>query len=151
MARMGRPVRPIWAWDLVWVGAARWITCGLEEVYRFTSRPVMVRGHRFWNILGLWDEALTGLRKVRQEVGALDSIGVETWGVDFELVNAQGLLRAPGYPVHVNQHALPTLRARADARWTMIHCSRSTLRMGQRATWDEAAKRFAALTATRPL
>ncbi len=74
----------------------------LDEVHRFPNRPVMARGHRFWNLLGLWDETLTGLRKARQEAGALDSIGVDTWGVDYGLVNARGLPRA--LPVHYRDH-----------------------------------------------
>jgi len=65
----------------------------LEEVYRFPNRPVMLRGHRFWNILALWDETLTGLRKARQAAGTLDSIGVDTWAVDYGLVDAQGFLQ----------------------------------------------------------
>ncbi len=64
----------------------------LEEAHRFPNRSVMVRGHRFWNILALWDEVLTGLRKARKLVGTLDSVGVDTWGVDYGLVNAQGFL-----------------------------------------------------------
>ncbi|MHB8595719.1 MAG: rhamnulokinase [Ktedonobacteraceae bacterium] len=64
----------------------------LEEVYRFANRPVMLRGHRFWNILTLWDETLTGLRKARTLAGTLDSIGVDTWAVDYGLVDAHGFL-----------------------------------------------------------
>src|SRR2546422_8438601 len=64
----------------------------LEEVHRFPNRPVTLRGHRFWNILGLWDDILTGLRKARQVAVTLDSIGVDTWGVDYGLVDAQGFL-----------------------------------------------------------
>src|SRR5947209_3218289 len=64
----------------------------LEEVHRFANRSVMLRGHRFWNILGLWDEMLAGLRKARQTAGSLDSIGVDTWGVDYGLVDANGFL-----------------------------------------------------------
>lgn len=68
----------------------------LEEVHRFPNRPVMLRGHRFWNILALWDEVLTGLRKARKLAGTLESIGIDTWGVDYGLVDAQGfLLGAP--------------------------------------------------------
>jgi sugar (pentulose or hexulose) kinase len=48
----------------------------LEEVHRFPNRPVMLRGHRFWNILALWDETLTGLRKARQLAGTLDSVSL---------------------------------------------------------------------------
>ena len=66
---------------------------GLEEVHRFTNRPVLLRGHRFWNILALWDETLTGLRKARQMAGTLDSLGVDTWGVDYGLVDARCFLQ----------------------------------------------------------
>jgi len=64
----------------------------LEEVHRFPNRPVMLHGHRFWNVLGLWDEMLAGLRKARQVAGTLDSIGVDTWGVDYGLVDSHGFL-----------------------------------------------------------
>lgn len=64
----------------------------LEEVHRFPNRPVTLRGHRFWNILGLWDETLTGLRKARQAAGSFESIGVDTWAIDYGLVDAHGFL-----------------------------------------------------------
>ena len=71
---------------------------GLEEVHRFANRPVMLRGHRFWNILALWNETLMGLRKARKLAGILDGIGIDTWGVDYGLVDAQGFLL--GQPFH---------------------------------------------------
>ena len=64
----------------------------LEEVHRFPNRPVTLHGHRFWNMLGLWDEILAGLRKARKLVGTLDSIGVDTWGVDYGLMDTNGFL-----------------------------------------------------------
>jgi rhamnulokinase len=64
----------------------------LEEVHRFANRPVLIHGHRFWNILSLWNETLAGLRKARLLAGALDSIGVDTWAVDYGLVDTRGLL-----------------------------------------------------------
>jgi rhamnulokinase len=66
----------------------------LDEVHRFPNRAVMVRGHRLWNMLGLWDEVLAGLRAARQGAGSFESVGVDAWGVDYGLVNSQGLLRA---------------------------------------------------------
>ena len=66
----------------------------MEEVHRFANRSVILRGHRFWNILALWDETLTGLRKARQMAGSLDSIGVDSWAVDYGLVDAHGFLLA---------------------------------------------------------
>src|SRR5579883_3296405 len=66
----------------------------LTEVHRFANRPVVVHGHRFWNIFALWEEMLAGLRKARQFVGELDSIGVDTWAVDYGLVYARGFLQS---------------------------------------------------------
>lgn len=74
----------------------------LEEVYRFPNRPVSLRGHRFWNVLDLWSNVRAGLRKARQVAGTLDSIGVDTWAVDYGLVDARGLLR--GQPFHYRDH-----------------------------------------------
>lgn len=74
----------------------------LDEVHRFPNRPVIVRGHRLWNMLGLWDETIAGLRKAYQTSGKLESIGVDTWGVDYGLVNSQGLLQA--LPFHYRDH-----------------------------------------------
>ena len=74
----------------------------LEEIHRFPNRPVMLHGHRFWNMLGLWDEILVGLRKARQAAGTLDSIGVDTWGVDYGLVDANGFLL--GQPFQYRDH-----------------------------------------------
>ena len=64
----------------------------LEEAHRFRNRPVTLHGHRFWNMLALWDEMLIGLRKARQVADSLDSIGADTWGVDYGLVDAHGFL-----------------------------------------------------------
>ncbi len=64
----------------------------LQEVHRFPNRPVMLHGHRFWNMLSLWDEVLAGLRKARRLAGSLDSIGVDTWGIDYGLVDTSGFL-----------------------------------------------------------
>jgi len=74
----------------------------LEEAHRFPNRPVRLRGHRFWNVLALWDETLTGLRKARQMAGSLDSIGADTWGVDYALVNPHGFLL--GQPFQYRDH-----------------------------------------------
>ncbi len=77
-------------------------TLRLEEVYRFANRPVALRGHRFWNVLALWDEVLVGLRRARLLAGGLDSIGVDTWGVDYGLVDASGFLL--GQPFQYRDH-----------------------------------------------
>ncbi len=87
---------------------------GLEEVYRFPNRPVTLHGHRFWNMLGLWNEILAGLRKARQTAGTLDSIGVDTWGVDYGLVDANGFLL--GQPFQYRDHRTDGVMEQVFAR-----------------------------------
>lgn len=74
----------------------------LEEAHRFSNRPALLHGHRFWNMLGLWDEILAGLRKASNLAGTLDSIGIDTWGVDYGLVDARGFLL--GQPFQYRDH-----------------------------------------------
>lgn len=69
----------------------------LQEVHRFPNRAVRVRDHLHWNVLALWEEVLVGLGKAAAE-GALASVGVDTWGVDFALLDANGDLL--GIPYH---------------------------------------------------
>jgi rhamnulokinase len=92
----------------------------LHETHRFPNRPIMVRGHRLWNMLGLWEETLTGLRKARQDSGKLDSIGVDAWGVDYGLINSQGLLRT--LPFHYRDH-----RTNGVMEEVLAHTPRETI------------------------
>ena len=86
----------------------------LEEIHRFPNRPVTIHGHLFWNILDLWDETLIGLRKARQVTGTLDSIGVDTWGVDYGLVDARGF--PLGNPFQYRDHRTDGVMEQVFAR-----------------------------------
>ncbi len=86
----------------------------LQVVHRFPNRPSLLRGHRCWDMQGLWDETLIGLRKARQAAGSLDSIGVDTWGVDYGLVDSQGLLS--GNPYQYRDHRTDGMMERVFAR-----------------------------------
>lgn len=74
----------------------------LEELSRFPNRPIEVRGHQFWNVPGLWKDVLAGLEKAREQTGSIASVGVDTWGVDYGLVDSHGLL--VGLPYHYRDH-----------------------------------------------
>ncbi|MFQ3567548.1 MAG: rhamnulokinase family protein [Aggregatilineales bacterium] len=63
----------------------------LHEVHRFTNGPVRVRGGLFWDVLRLYSEIKTGLRAAQDRFGAsIASLGIDTWGVDFGLLDAAG-------------------------------------------------------------
>jgi rhamnulokinase len=63
----------------------------LEEIHRFQNRMVQIHGSFYWNVFGLFEELKTGLRKCITEFGIQpDSIGINTWGVDYSLLNREG-------------------------------------------------------------
>ena len=71
----------------------------LEEIYRFANRPVRVGEHLYTDVLNLWAEMQTGLQKAVAHSGdSLASMGVDTWGVDFALLDGQDHLL--GNPFH---------------------------------------------------
>ncbi|MDD2970695.1 MAG: rhamnulokinase [Lachnospiraceae bacterium] len=72
-------------------------TISLEEIHRFANEPVTVNGTMYWDILRLFHELKQGLLKAKHK-GSIDSIGVDTWGVDFGLLDKKGNLLAN--PVH---------------------------------------------------
>ncbi len=65
----------------------------LEELHRFPNTPVRVHSALYWDTLRLWHEMQQGLAVVgRERHLKLDGIGVDTWGVDFALLGADGAL-----------------------------------------------------------
>ena len=65
----------------------------LTEIHRFTNQMQLVNGHYFWNIFSLFNELKTGLKKCVKEYGIQpESIGVDTWGVDFVHLTKEGLI-----------------------------------------------------------
>ena len=71
----------------------------LEEIHRFANGPVRVLDGLHWDVLRLWAEVKRGLGLAVQAHGAdLLSVGLDTWGVDFGLLAADGTLL--GNPYH---------------------------------------------------
>ncbi len=60
----------------------------LEQMHRFPNGPVRLGGTLRWNLIGLWSEIQNGLREAQSKIGQTAvSVGVDTWGVDFVLMN----------------------------------------------------------------
>ena len=65
----------------------------LTEIHRFENQMQYINGHFFWNIFSLFNELKTGLKKCIQDFGIQpESIGVDTWGVDFVHLNKEGMI-----------------------------------------------------------
>jgi rhamnulokinase len=63
----------------------------MKELTRFPNNMINVRGHLHWDIFGLFEYLKEGLKAFRQSEGCdPDAIGIDTWGVDFGLLAADG-------------------------------------------------------------
>jgi rhamnulokinase len=70
---------------------------GVEEVHRFPNVPVKTDARLRWDALRLYADVLEGLRAAAA-TGPIDSVAVDSWAVDFGLVDRNGELL--GNPVH---------------------------------------------------
>ncbi|HEV7605215.1 MAG TPA: hypothetical protein VGO15_09635, partial [Candidatus Limnocylindrales bacterium] len=70
----------------------------LIEVHRFPNDPVRLPDGLHWDILRLYREILVGLRQATRAADNLVSIGLDSWGVDYGLLDEAGTLL--GNPYH---------------------------------------------------
>lgn len=85
----------------------------LEEVHRFSNGPVHLHGHLYWDVLRMWSEIKHGLHLAATR-GSLSGMGVDTWGVDFSLLDAAGNLI--GNPYHYRDNRTDGMLVAAYAR-----------------------------------
>lgn len=72
-------------------------TFDMKEIHRFSNDPVSVNGVLYWDVLRLYHEIKQGILKGVQ-AGGFDCIGIDTWGVDFGLIDKNGNLLSN--PIH---------------------------------------------------
>lgn len=63
----------------------------MEEVHRFSNDPVHIGGTMYWDTLRQFFEIKQGIIKAKQK-GGFASVGIDTWGVDFGLLDEHGVL-----------------------------------------------------------
>ena len=67
----------------------------LEEIHRFDNGPVLMNGGFYWDLPKLFHEVKQGL--IKAEKYGYESIGIDTWGVDYALITLDGLLLGNPY------------------------------------------------------
>ncbi len=67
----------------------------LEEIHRFDNGPVFMNGGFYWDLPKLFHEVKQGL--IKAEKYGYESIGIDTWGVDYALITLDGLLLGNPY------------------------------------------------------
>lgn len=72
-------------------------TLSLTEVHRFNNYLKSDGNHCYWDLDAIEQHILTGLNKLDEQGVVLDSIGIDTWGVDYVLLDRQGRRVGPCY------------------------------------------------------
>jgi rhamnulokinase len=62
----------------------------INEIYRFPNEPVRDQGGLHWDILRLWHEIKKTFES--SSLSKIESVGVDTWGVDFAVLGEKGIL-----------------------------------------------------------
>ncbi len=62
----------------------------LQELHRFNNSFTERNGHAYWNIDNLFDEIIQGLQKAKQNGIDSCTLGIDTWAVDYVLLNKEG-------------------------------------------------------------
>ena len=80
------------------VGIFKCKKLSLDEIHRFPNGPVEVNGTLRWDVRRLFSEIKKGLLLFAKKYGSsLDGIGIDTWGVDFGLLDKEGNLLEDPY------------------------------------------------------
>jgi len=84
----------------------------LHEVHRFSTHNVRYQNGFHWDVLAIYQELIEGLRKAKKEFGRnYDGIGIDTWGVDYALIDSDE--RLLGYPYHYRDDRTDTIMEEA--------------------------------------
>ena len=73
-------------------------TLELREIHRFPNDPVALPDGLHWDVLRIYQEVVTGLRAAGREAGPIRGVAVDSWGVDYGLLDGAGSLI--GAPFH---------------------------------------------------
>ena len=79
----------------------------LEEVHRFANQVVRIQDSMRWNLLGIYEELKQGLRKVADRNIPVASLSVDSWGVDYVLLNKQQPMLSLPYHYRDSRSELP--------------------------------------------
>lgn len=68
----------------------------MEEIHRFADPIIQMQGHFYWDFPAIYKSVVEGLAIIASRGVKIESIGIDTWGVDFAIFGKDGaLLRLP--------------------------------------------------------
>ena len=82
----------------------------LTEIHRFPNEPVRLPDGLHWDVLRLYREVLAGLREAARAAPGLVSVGLDSWAIDYGLLDERGALL--GDPYHYrDERTAPAVEA----------------------------------------
>lgn len=97
-------MKKVWAFDLgasngrLMVSSFDGNSLELEEIHRFSNHPTKVMNRYYWDVLHIMNEMIIGMSKSREKGhGEVESLGIDSWGVDFGLLSDSGELLGNPY------------------------------------------------------
>lgn len=69
----------------------------LEEIYRFKNGMTESNGHYYWDLDRLYNEIIDGLKKLHEDNIEAESVGIDTWAIDYILLNSENQKVSPVY------------------------------------------------------
>ncbi|GAK38301.1 rhamnulokinase [Paenibacillus urinalis] len=96
----------------------------IKEIHRFSNDPVMAGEHLHWDILRLLHELKQGMLKVKLQGEKITSIGIDSWAVDYGLLNQNGELL--GNPYHYRDKRTDGVMEEVTAKIPAEHIFRKT-------------------------
>ncbi|MFT9846584.1 rhamnulokinase [Aneurinibacillus sp. REN35] len=97
-------MKKVWAFDLgasngrLMVSGFNGKSLYMEEVHRFPNQPIHLTGRYYWDIIRIFQEMKNGMAKSSLKGhGAIESLSIDTWGVDFGLLSSTGELLGNPY------------------------------------------------------
>ncbi|MBX0322139.1 rhamnulokinase [Halomicroarcula sp. F13] len=79
----------------VYLGTVTPDTFDVREVHRFENRPVERDGRYVWDLAALRERMVDGLEAAGDRADDVDTVGIDTWGLDFGLLSDGEVLRDP--------------------------------------------------------
>lgn len=79
----------------IFLGRIRGGEIVFSETHRFNNWPSQINGRYVWDVGRLKSEVVNGLKRAEEKFGEIDSLGIDSWGVDFGLISGRKLVRNP--------------------------------------------------------
>jgi rhamnulokinase len=99
-------------------------TIKIEEIYRFENEPVRIGKRLYWDILRLFHEMKNGLKKAASMNLEISSIGIDTWGIDYGLLDKNDNLLSN--PLHYRDNRTENVLEHIDNIVTFEEIYKST-------------------------